>query len=311
LKILVVGMSGHVASALRAAPLAPGDSLLAPGRAGVDLDRPETFASIAQIGPDVVINAGAYTDVERAEDEPELAMRLNAEAPAGLAVAARRAGARFIHLSTDYVFDGAKGAPYVEGDAPAPLSAYARSKLAGEEAVRAARPDALIVRVAWVFSPWSRSFVDTMLRLAVSRPEVSVVDDQFGCPTPASAIASGLLDLSRATLARPAAVTGTFHLASRDGVSRAEFAEAVFAASAAQGGPAASVRRVPSSAFPQKAVRPPDTRLDSSRLRDVVGVEAPSWRPHLESVVAAMIDRWRAGEAFIGPLQQQGPSAEG
>ncbi len=305
MKILVTGYSGHVASALRLAPLQPGETLLAPGRAVIDLsDIASIRRAVRDITPDVVINAGAWTDVEAAEDTPEAARMINADAPEALAEETQRLGASLIHLSTDYVFDGEKGAPYLESDPARALNAYGAGKLEGEARVMAADPSAVVARVAWVFSPWSRSFVETMLRLASQREEVSVVDDQTGTPTSAVEIASGLLSVARTMRSRraDAELAGPLHMVSPDSVVRADFADDLFEVSQRLGGPSARVRRVSSNEFPSKAVRPLDTRLDCSRLRDVFGVQLATWRESLEPVVAKMLRRKAATGSFIGAV---------
>lgn len=305
MKVLVTGYSGHVATALRQARLQPGEQLIAPGRGVIDLaDVASIRRAVRDFAPDVVINAGAWTDVEAAEDQPAAARTLNADAPGILAEETRRLGAALIHLSTDYVFDGAKGAPYVEDDPARPLNAYGAGKLEGEQCVMAADPSAVVARVAWVFSPWSKSFVETMLRFASQREEVSVVDDQTGTPTSATEIASALLAVARTMRARrdDPALAGPLHMVSPDSVVRADFADELFAISARLGGPSARVKRVASTEFPSKAVRPLDTRLDCSRLRDVFGVQLAPWRTSLEPVVAEMLRRKAAGGSYIGPI---------
>jgi dTDP-4-dehydrorhamnose reductase len=303
MKILVTGYSGHVATALRRAMLEPGEHLIAPGRAVLDLsDIASVRRAVRDISPDIVINAGAWTDVEAAEDQPEAARVLNADAPEALAEETRRLGASLIHLSTDYVFDGEKRAPYLETDPARPLNAYGVGKLDGEQRVMVANPSAIVARVAWVFSPWSKSFVETMLRFASQREEVSVVDDQTGTPTSATEIASGLLSVARTLRAQRGnpGLAGALHMVSPDSVVRADFAEELFEISARLGGPSANVKRVASTEFPSKAIRPLDTRLDCVRLRVVFGVQLAPWRTALEPVVAEMLRRKAETGAFIG-----------
>lgn len=303
MRVLVTGYSGHVATALRLSRLEPGEQVIAPGRSGIDLADIATIRRAGRdLSPDVIINAGAWTDVEAAEDEPDAARRINADAPEALADEAGRLGASFIHLSTDYVFDGEKRAPYVEADPVRALNAYGAGKLEGEQRVMAANPSAVVVRVAWVFSPWSKSFVETMLRFAGQREEVSVVDDQTGTPTSATEIASALLAVARRMRQAPddPGLAGALHMVSPDSVVRADFAEELFAISRRLGGPSARVRRVASTEFPSKAVRPLDTRLDCSRLREVFGLELAPWRESLEPVVAEMLRRKAATGVLIG-----------
>ena len=215
-RLLVAGAQGQLARAMiELAPSAADITAFALGRPALDLTAPASvLKTLADFKPDVIVNAAAYTAVDKAESEPDAAIALNADGPARLAEAADRMGAVLIHVSTDYVFDGSKPTPYVEDDPTAPLGAYGRSKLAGEEAVRAATARHIILRTAWVHSPFGANFVKTMLRLAADRPEVRVVDDQIGSPTYAPHLAEAILAISRAIIADPAnARFGTYHAA--------------------------------------------------------------------------------------------------
>ncbi|HRK71555.1 MAG TPA: dTDP-4-dehydrorhamnose reductase, partial [Micropepsaceae bacterium] len=239
MRVLVLGSSGQVAMAL-AALRAHGFEVVCAGRPSLDLTMPASIdAAIATHRPDAVVNAAAYTAVDRAEIEPDVAHALNATGAGDAAAAARRAGVAFIHLSTDYVFDGAKPTPYREDDAPHPLSVYGRSKLAGERAVMAAHQDAIVLRTSWVYAAHGANFVRTMLRLAGEGRAVRVVDDQIGAPTSAGAIADAILSLLRQMKGRTLPARGVFHLTCRGETSWCGFARAIFAASAARGGPTA------------------------------------------------------------------------
>lgn len=291
MKLLVVGAGGQVGAALASSTPGAGEQFVALTRAQLDLqDVSAVRETIAAIAPDVVINASAYTDVERAETEEGLALSVNCDAPAHLSAVTAAIGAAFIHMSTDFVFDGRKGAPYVEDDAPAPLGAYARTKLAGEASVQP-HPRLAIVRTAWVYSATGRNFVKTMLRVAGQRPEVSVVADQRGNPTSATDIAAGLLAVARRMHADADNLDlyGLLHMAAPDDASWADVAEAAFVASRALGGPAVPVRRITSAEYPSKVQRPADSRLDSGRLRRVYGLVLPSWRDSLQTCVASML----------------------
>jgi dTDP-4-dehydrorhamnose reductase len=282
MRLLVFGRSGQVATELARAAAAEGLALTALGRAEVDLADPQACArAIAVAEADAVINAAAHTAVDRAESEPDLAGRINAEAPGAMAAAAAARGLPFLHLSTDYVFDGTPGRPWRENDPPAPLGVYGASKLEGERAVAAAGGWHVILRTAWVFSAHGSNFVKTMLRLGAERDELRVVDDQRGGPTPATDIAAALLVIARA-FAAGRGVPGTFHYAGRPAVSWADFAEAVFAA---RGGPAPRIERIATVDYPTPARRPLNSVLDCSRIARAYGLAQPDWRPGLARVI--------------------------
>lgn len=291
LRIAVTGREGQVARALAERGPALGAEVVCVGRPALDLTAPATILpALAAAAPQVVVHAAAYTAVDRAEGEPDLAHAVNVEGAGAVAAAAARLGVPVVHLSTDYVFDGRIGRPHREDDAPAPVNVYGRTKLAGEAAVAAAAPDHAILRVAWVYSPFGRNFVRTMLALAATRNAVRVVSDQHGAPTSALAIADGVIAVARNLVARPdeAALRGLFHMTGAGEATWADLAEAVFAESARLGGPSARVERIGTVDYPTPAVRAPDTRLDCNRLAAVHGVALPHWRvslPDRKSVV--------------------------
>jgi dTDP-4-dehydrorhamnose reductase len=290
-RLLVFGRSGQVARALAAAP-AEFEVELA-GRERIDLAQPapDVAGLIAAVRPVAVINAAAYTAVDRAEAEPEACARLNRDAVAAIGRACADAAIPLIHFSTDYVFDGEKGAPYIEADPRRPLNVYGRTKGEGEaalEALWAAGAAGAVIRSSWIFSAGGASFLQTMLRLARERDEVAVVADQWGCPTPALACAEAALALTRLLLDRDQAGQGMFHAAGADSMTWADFAQAIFAASAARGGPAAEVRRIASKDYPTAAVRPRDTRLDSAHLAACTGWRAPPFAAALAHCLASM-----------------------
>ncbi len=290
-RVLVAGRSGQVARALvDTAPSAEVD-LVALGRPHLDLSDPASIDNAIQAArPDLVINAAAYTAVDQAETDEAAAHALNAHGAARLAASAARAGAPILHLSTDYVFSGDKSSPYVETDSPAPTGAYGRSKLAGELAVAAANPNHLIFRTAWVYSPYGKNFAKTMLRFAETRDELSVVHDQIGNPTGAHDIAHGLWSITSELAGnRSALKPGTYHMTASGEASWAEFAEEIFRASAACGGPAARVRRITTAEYPTPTRRPANSRLDGSKLAAQLGVILPQWQASTRMCVEQLV----------------------
>jgi dTDP-4-dehydrorhamnose reductase len=295
MRLVVTGREGQVATAL-AALAGEGVEVVRLGRPGFDLERLETIAPALEAArPDVVVSAAAYTAVDQAESEPERARAANGAAPGVIAEAARRLGAPVIQLSTDYVFDGTKDASYLETDATGPQTVYGSTKLEGEAAVAAAGGVHLILRTAWVYAPGGKNFVRTMLRLAESREEVSVVADQRGCPTYAPDIAEAVLRLARA-LRRGEGASGVYNLAGAGEASWAEFAQGVFEGSRARGGPSARVRPIATADYPTPARRPANSRLDGAKLRETFGVVLPSWREALPRCLDALVGPVRAGE---------------
>lgn len=289
MRALVLGSSGQVAQALRARRSAQLDVACA-GRPHLDLTVPATIErAIASNGPDLVINAAAYTAVDRAESEPQAAYALNAIGAGAAAAAARKAGSAFIHISTDYVFDGTKPTPYAEDDETNPLSVYGASKCAGENSVLEAHPDAIILRTSWVYSARGSNFVRTMLRLASEGKPLRVVDDQIGAPTSANAIADAIIALSQQAQGGAFPAQGIFHLACQGETSWCGFAKAIMTASAARGGPHASVTPITTAEFPAPARRPANSRLDCSRLAQIFGVRLPDWREALEPVMDDLV----------------------
>ena len=290
--VLIAGRSGQVARALTdAAP--NGWRVVALGRPELDLAEPSTIdAAVREVRPDAIVNAAAHTAVDRAEEEPERAMAINADGAAALARAAERASVPIVHVSTDYVFDGALDRPYREDDEVRPLGAYGRSKLAGELAVAEVTANHCTLRTAWVYAPYGQNFVRTMLRLAETRDEVRVVGDQRGSPSYAPDLARAMVVALRHLLAHPneASGRGTFHLAGTGETTWAGLAEAVFEASARRGGPSARVVPIPSSEYPTPAPRPANSRLDTTRFRDTFGHALPDWRDGVERCVAALLN---------------------
>ena len=289
MSILLLGKDGQVGWQLQRS-LAPHGPVITCGHADCDLtDLDRLRLLVRQIGPSVIVNAAAYTAVDRAEAEPELAMRINGEAPGVLAQEAARLGALLIHYSTDYVFDGKKPAPYVESDPAGPLSVYGRSKLAGEEAIRAAGCKSVIFRTSWVFGARGGNFVKTILRLAREKRTLNVVSDQVGSPTPAALIATVtgiVLAMLRQGHAMNRETQRRYHLCCGRPVSWHEFAQAILKLAAATPGfdlrlkPEAIIA-IPSSEYPTAAARPANSRLDCGRLEKEFGLQMPDWQPYL------------------------------
>ena len=279
MKLLVFGQTGQVARELaRAAP----EALLL-GRDQADLSNPAACAAaIRAHRPDAVINAAAWTAVDKAEAEENAATVLNGHAPGAMAQACADLGTPLVHISTDYVFDGAGTLPFRPSDPTAPLGAYGRSKLVGEEAVRASGAQHVILRTSWVFSAHGANFVKTMLRLGADRPQLRVVADQIGGPTPADAIAAACLALASAL--RDGAKGGTHHFSGTPEISWAGFARETFS----QAGMAVTVEDIPSSAYPTPARRPLNSRLDCAALAAEFGITQPDWRAALARVIAEL-----------------------
>jgi dTDP-4-dehydrorhamnose reductase len=293
--ILVLGREGQLARSLAERAPHHGLTLAFTGRPEADLaDRDSLRRAVRASGAGIVVNAAAHTAVDQAEDEPEVAEALNVDGPRALAEAAREAGARLVHVSTDYVFDGSGDRSWRENDPTGPKSVYGRTKLAGEEAIRAALPAHAILRTAWVYSPFGRNFVKTMLTAARNRPALTVVGDQIGNPTSALDIADGILAMIGRWREEPDHGLGrTYHLAGTGATSWADFARTVFEFSRARGGPFAEVTDIATADWPARAPRPLNSRLDSSRFAETFGYRAPPWRESLEVVV----DRLLGGDA--------------
>jgi dTDP-4-dehydrorhamnose reductase len=295
MRLLIIGRTGQLARALCAAASRQGEyDVACLGRADIDMDAPEAVRDQAIAAmPDAIVNAAAYTSVDLAETEPDKAFAANQRLPAALAGAASALNIPFIHVSTDYVFSGDKLAAYREDDETDPRSVYGASKLAGEQAVRALRPDSIILRTAWVYDSLGRNFVRTMLRLARSRAEISVVDDQIGCPTYAPDLADGILRVLRHGASNTQEGAGVFHMTGAGETTWCGFARTIFEISGEHGGPTAQVRQIATSDYPTPAHRPANSRLDGSRLFSVYGVALPHWRDGLERCLTGIAaTRW-------------------
>lgn len=274
--LLVFGKTGQVATELRARA-----DVMALGRDRADLSAPDACAAvIRQIRPEAVINAAAYTAVDQAESEEDLAAAVNGAAPAAMARACAGLGIPFVHISTDYVFDGSGEAPW-RPDAPtSPLGAYGRTKLVGEEGVRASSGIHVILRTSWVFSAHGKNFVKTMLRLGAERDRLTIVADQIGGPTPAGDIAEACLSIA-AQLRDDPSRSGTYHFTGAPDVSWADFAREIFA----QANLACTVDDIPTTAFPTPARRPANSRMDCSTTEATFGIARPDWQRSLSRVL--------------------------
>lgn len=297
MRIAVTGHSGQVVlSLLERAP--EGVTVIALGRPQLDLEQFETIASpIAASRPDIVVNAAAFTAVDLAESEEDAALLVNGTAAGEVAKAATALGIPVIQISTDYVFDGTLDRPYREDATVNPISAYGRSKLEGERTVAAATSNHVILRTVWVYSPFGKNFVKTMLRLAETRDEVGVVADQRGCPTSALDIADAILAVARNLVARPndSTLRGTFHMGAQGEAVWADVAEAIFTERALLGGAPVRVKRIATSDYPTPAKRPANSCLDSAKLATIHSVRLPQWQGALAACVRRLLTTEQTG----------------
>lgn len=289
--ILVTGRTGQLAVALAEAAELRGVALRCLERPVLDLEEPASIAEvIAACSPSLVINTAAYTNVDAAEDDVAAAYRTNRDGPAELARLCAAANIPLIHVSTDYVFDGRKGAPYVETDPTSPQGVYGASKLAGEQAVLGSCPRAIVVRTSWLYSPIGKNFVRTMLAAAERHSRLHVVADQVGCPTSAQDLARAVLGIAaRLHDERGGRLAGIYHASGSDDASWHEFANAIFAAAARHGRAAPTVEPIATHEWPTRAVRPPDSRLDCGKLAAVFGLRLPPWRDSLARTIDTIL----------------------
>lgn len=294
MRIAVTGKEGQVVRSLIERGAIAKHEIVALGRPELDLasDAAAILSSLETARPDVIVSAAAYTAVDRAETERELAFAINQAGAKAIAVAARHLDVPLIHLSTDYVFDGRKGEPYVETDQTGPTGVYGASKLAGEMEVLAAHSNVAVLRTAWVYSPFGANFVKTMLRLASDCAEISVVSDQRGNPTSALDMADGILAVATNLVANSdPSRRGIFHMTGSGEASWAEFAEAIFEASAGAGGPSSHVKPIGTKDYPTPAKRPANSRLAGHKLNLAHGVRLPDWRQSMTNIVARLVRR--------------------
>lgn len=293
MRMVVTGREGQIVRSLLERAPQRGVAIVPLGRPQLELSGPEgaIISALYAAAPDVIVSAAAYTQVDKAETERELAFAVNEGGARAVGRAASALGVPLIHLSTDYVFDGAKEQPYVEGDPTGPSTVYGASKLAGEQAVLAEHNNSVILRTAWVYSPFGANFVRTMLRLARERKEVTVVADQRGNPTSALDIADAILTIATNLVNRvDAAERGVFHMTASGDATWAEFAAAIFGQSGEMGGPAAAVRPTRTTDYPTEARRPANSRLDSSQLLRVHGVSLPEWQSSLRLILERLME---------------------
>ncbi len=280
MKILLTGANGQLGRCFQDI-VSETDTLLALGSQELDISHQSSVvAKVQEFRPDIIINAAAYTAVDKAESEPERAAAVNTHGPENLALAAKQVGARLVHVSTDYVFDGSGQVPYQESDAVNPLGVYGQTKLAGELLVQSILPEAIILRTAWVFSEYGNNFVKTMLRLAKDRPELGVVADQVGCPTYAGDIAAAILNLVAGN-----APGGIYHYCGDRSVSWAEFAQAIFAEGEQSGVLARQpkVNFITTDQYPTPAKRPAYSVLSTEKVADYY--PASDWQAALTKII--------------------------
>ncbi|MFT3811488.1 MAG: dTDP-4-dehydrorhamnose reductase [Micropepsaceae bacterium] len=290
MRIAVTGTAGQVAQALARRGALAGIDITPVGRPQLDLMSPASIrTALESARPDVIVSAAAYTAVDQAEIDAETAFAVNDAGAGHVAAAARALGVPVLHLSTDYVFDGTGERPYREDDAPSPKTVYGASKLAGEAKVLEAGGS--VFRTAWVYSPAGANFVKTMVRLAGQQAEVRVVADQIGSPTSADDIADALLRVAERQHERPddAALCGLFHLAGSETAAWSELAQGVFDLLASHGRPQCQAVPIATSAYPTRAKRPANSRLDGAKLKATYGIELPGWRASLPGVVAQLV----------------------
>lgn len=286
-EVLVTGGAGQLGFELSRAEWPPGTHVVVRERAELDIaDAAAVSSAVSALRPDLIVNAAAYTEVDRAEDEPERAFAVNRDGPRNLA----ESGTPLIHVSTDYVFDGNKAGAYVESDATAPLGVYGDSKLAGENAIRERLAEHVVLRTSWVFGARGKNFVKTMLRLGSERDVIRVVDDQRGGPTPAAALAAAIVRIAE-RMVTDTGVYGTFHFGGAPAITWFGFARAVFDEARARGLRAPELVPITTAEYPLRAKRAANSELDCTAIRRAYGIEQPSWRTGLAAVLDELVGR--------------------
>lgn len=290
MKILLTGKHGQVGFELQRA-LAPLGEIVAVDHHDCDLADPAAIRSlVAEVAPQIIVNPAAYTAVDKAESEPELAQAINASAPGILGEEAKKLGALVVHYSTDYVFDGTKAGAYTEDDTPNPQSVYGKTKLAGEQALQASGADHLIFRTSWVYAARGANFAKTMLKLAAERAELRVIADQVGAPTGAELLAD-VTAHALARVRREPALGGLYHCVAAGETSWHGYASRVVDAARAAGRALAvkSIRAVPTSDYPTPARRPLNSRLSARKLEDTFGLVMPPWQRGVDRMLAEIL----------------------
>ena len=299
MKVLLFGKNGQVGWELQRA-LAPVAEVIALDRedtaplCGDLTDEDRAAATVRKVRPDAIVNAAAHTAVDKAESEPDLARAINATGPGALARAAADCGSWLVHYSTDYVFDGSGSAPWTEDNAPGPLNVYGRTKLEGEQLVRASRCRHLVLRTSWVYASRGHNFARTMLRLAAERDELAVIDDQHGAPTGADLLADVTVHALRSAMLRPE-VSGTYHVAASGGTTWFGYARHVIETARTAGQPIRvapdAIRPVASAAFRTAATRPMNSRLDTTKLRHTFDLLLPDWTAGVDRMLIEILGR--------------------
>jgi dTDP-4-dehydrorhamnose reductase len=292
LRIFIAGDQGQLARVLVRAYSARGDVVASAGRAKMDIvDEAAVRSSICAFRPDLVINAAAYTAVDKAEDDADQAYKINCDGARHVAASASALAVPLIHISTDYVFDGTKSQPYVETDLTNPAGVYGQSKLAGEAAVAAETADSVILRTSWLFSTDGNNFVRTILRLADERDVIDVVDDQWGAPTFAADLATAIAAIGDSLLSAThrSALCGLYHATASGETTWYRFARAIMKISAAKGGPSCNLHPITTTQYPMRTPRPANSRLDGSKLVRIFGIRLPPWQTSLERCLDQLI----------------------
>lgn len=297
MKLLIIGVTGQVASSLLEAKSKIIDEVVAFGLPELDIsDASSIRAAFDRERPDIVVNAAAYNAVDKAEEESELALVINRNGPLMLAENCLRLDIPLIHISTDYVFDGTNSSAYVESDLVAPLGVYGRSKSEGDEAVMSTTPKHIILRTAWVYSPFGNNFVKTMLRLAQTHDELSVVDDQHGSPSYAPHIAEGIMVIIEelAHNVSPDELWGIYHMAGSGDTTWYGFASEIFARLHQFNGQSVKLSPISTAQYPTQAKRPANSRLDCSKLQATFGIRLPDWRDGTAECVKRLLEEQRS-----------------
>jgi dTDP-4-dehydrorhamnose reductase len=282
MRIFVSGLEGQLARSMReCAESSEGITVISAGRPGFDLTHPsQAEAAVRAAKPDIVVNAAAYTAVDKAESEPEMAAAINQTGAAAMAKASARLNIPIIQLSTDYVYNGDKNSAYVETDSTAPMGVYGQSKLAGELEVAAANPWHAVLRTSWVYSPFGNNFVKTMIRLGAVKQSLGVVSDQFGNPTYAPDLAVAILTIS-SVLLQQKDLSGVYHISGSGDTNWHDFASEIFRIQAAWGYPVPTLKAIHTSDYPTAARRPVNSRLNCAKLEETFGIKLPSWQSSL------------------------------